>query len=336
MRFQAPLWFLALLPVVAAVGLAYWRMARGRYSPAMRVPWSRIWGARKGVTAISPRFWHVLGFAAAAALMIVALARPQLSFQKVKRTTEGIDIVLVLDMSASMRVEDFRDQNRMAVAKGVLQEFVKGRQSDRIGLVTFSGEPVTMAPPTLDYDLVLQQLEAAEIGDLKDGTAIGEGLALAVTRLNASKAKTKVIILVTDGDNNMGQIDPLTAGEMAKGYGIKVYSIAIGQEGRVRMPFVQKDIFGRSYRTYQYYDSSINPDLLKKISAATGGKFYRVEGDEKAFRDVFKDIDRLEKTVYDTQEQVKYDERFVGWLQAGLLVLLTVWAASQTVLRVYP
>ncbi len=335
MRFRDPWFFLLLLPVAFACARAYARMLSGTYAATLKTPWLRLW-SQGGAGRIPPRFIALMGYAIAAALLIAGLARPQTSYQKVKHTTEGIDIMVVFDLSASMRVEDFRDNNRFDVAKTVIRDFIAGRQSDRIGIVVFSGEAVTLVPPTLDYNLVLQQLENVEIGDLKDGTAIGEGLALGVTRLSASKAKTKVVILVTDGDNNMGQIDPGTAGEMAKGFGIKVYSIAIGREGRVRMPFVQKDIFGRSFRTYRYYDSSINPKLLMQISEHTGGKFYRVEGDTQVFRDVFQEIDRLERTKVTSQEQVKYDEKFMAFVAVALAILAATFLLQNTILRVYP
>jgi Ca-activated chloride channel family protein len=335
MRFRDPWFFLLFIPLAWACARAYAKMLGGNYAAALKTPWSRLWGQGER-PSVPPRFVTLMGYAIAAALLVAALARPQTSYQKVKHTTEGIDIMVVLDLSASMRVEDFRDNNRLDVAKSVIRDFIAGRQSDRIGLVTFSGEAVTLAPPTLDYNLVLQQLDNVEIGELKDGTAIGEGLALGVTRLNTSKAKTKIIILVTDGDNNMGQIDPGTAGEMAKGFGIKVYSVAIGREGRVRMPFVQKDIFGRSFRTYQYYDSSINPALLKQISEHTGGKFYRVEGDTNAFRDVFREIDALERTKVTSQEQVKYDEKYMAFVAFALAILAATFLLQNTVLRVYP
>ncbi len=337
MTFKSPVLFVLLIPLLGAIYYAYRRISNGTYAPRVLAPWLSLWLPHVVKPQVpSPRFFTLLGYSMACALFIIAAARPQTSYQKIKRSTEGIDIMIVLDMSASMRVEDFRDNNRMDVAKSVIQDFIAGRVSDRIGLVTFSGEPITLAPPTLDYNLLLQQLDNAEIGELKDGTAIGEGLALAVTRLHSSKSKTKVIILITDGDNNMGQIDPLTAGEMAKGYGIKVYSVAIGTDGRVRMPFVQKDLFGRSYRTYQYYDSSINPELLRQISASTKGKFYRVTNDAKVFHDAFKDIDQLEKTIITTDQQVKYNENYMPFVIAGLLILSLAWVLSTTVLRVYP
>jgi Ca-activated chloride channel family protein len=245
-------------------------------------------------------------------------------------------MMVVLDTSASMRVEDFRDRNRMEVAKQTIKEFILGRQNDRIGFEAFSGEAVTLAPPTLDYEMIIEALENTEMGDLRDGTAIGDALATAVNRLKESRAKSRIIVLLTDGDSNVGQIDPLTAGELAKGYGIKVYSIAIGKDGRQSIPFIQKDIFGRSVKTYQTFESSINPELLKKVSAMTDGKFYRVQDDVKVLRDVFRDIDQLEKNKFETKELTKYEEHFEPLIWAALLLLFATLMLQVTWLRVSP
>lgn len=359
-------WFLGLVILATAV-LLFWisrRMQAGKFYPALLVSSKRLFSpskvekktVRPNRTPLTKRSksqalqklkmipWEKLplrwiflvSYSVALLLFGLSLARPQRSFSKIQRSVEGIDILIVLDMSASMRVEDFRDTNRMDIAKTVIREFIEGRQTDRIGLVAFSGEPVSLAPPTLDYTLVLEQLRNIEIGDLKDGTAIGDGLSLGVTRLAKSTSKSKVIILITDGDNNMGQVDPLTAGELAKGFGIKVYSIAIGREGRVRMPFLQRDILGRTYKTYQYYDSSINPELLRQISAATGGRFYRVQDDPETFRGVFSEIDQLERTEIKSTQQVRYEERYQVFLFMGMVVLLLTFLSQETFLRVYP
>lgn len=257
-----------------------------------------------------------LGFA----LLVVALARPQTSFRQTERTVSGIDIVMVLDLSASMNIEDLGDRSRFDIAKETMENFIKGRQNDRIGFVAFSGEPITLAPPTLDYGLVLKSLREARIGVLRDGTAIGDGLSLAVSRLRDSKAKSRVIVLLTDGDNNVGRVDPGTAGELALGYGIRVYTIAIGREGRVKMPIRQKGIFGNTITTYQWFDNALNPELLEQIAKNTGGRFYRVT-DESALMSVFTEIDRLERTEVKSTERVRYDEEFEKPLKLGLLVL---------------
>ncbi|MBI3542252.1 MAG: VWA domain-containing protein [Deltaproteobacteria bacterium] len=338
MKFRQPLFLLAMLPVVALVVRAYVDMIRGRFSGHVAIPWRRLWGFHEEDTtnAIPPRFWPVLFYAISAALFVLALARPQMSYQKVKRNVEGIDIMIVLDLSASMRIEDFRDQNRIDTAKQILRGFIEGRPNDRIGFQGFSGEAVTLVPPTLDHTLVLQALKNIDIGDLKDGTAIGDALATGVARLKESTNKSKILVLVTDGDSNVGSVDPLTGGELAKGYGIRVYSVAIGRDGRVAMPFVQKDVFGRQVKTYQYFDSSINPELLRQISSVTGGKFYRVQDDVKIFHDVFTDIDQLERSKIETTEQVKYEERFMKFVMFGIFAFVVAFTLQHAVMRVYP
>ncbi len=336
MKFKNPALLILLFPVAIALVKAWWEMSGRKSSPRIIAPWKKVWAQRSGAIPIPPRFFHTVGYSVAAVLLILGLARPQTSYNKIKRNVEGIDIMVVLDLSASMRIEDFRDANRFEVAKQILKEFIAGRTSDKIGFEVFSGEAITMVPPTLDYTLVQEALKNSEIGDLKDGTAIGDALATAVGRLKESTAKSKVIVLLTDGDSNVGQVDPLTAGEMARGYGLKVYSVAIGRDGRVAMPFVQKDVFGRQVKTYQYFDSSINPSLLQTISNTTGGKFFRVQDDVNVLREVFKEIDQLERRKVETTEQVKYNEHFMWFVQMGLLCMLLTFMAQQTVLRVYP
>lgn len=253
--------------------------------------------------------------------LIFALARPQRGYQQNERIVSGVDIQLILDVSPSMNIEDLAERSRIDVAKDTIESFVKGRQNDRIGLVVFSGEPLTMAPPTLDYGLLLRALRQASTSVLRDGTAIGDGLALGVSHLRASKAKSRVIILLTDGDNNLGQVDPTTAGELAAGYGIRTYTIAIGREGRVKMPIRHKGAFGNTVTTYQWMENVLNPELLQRIAKTTQAKFYRVT-DEKALDSVFKEIDQLEKSEVKSREKVKYEEFFQVPLKIGMLLLL--------------
>ena len=254
------------------------------------------------------------------ALFIIALARPQASFKETERTVSGIDIMMVLDVSASMNTEDMGDRSRIDIAKDVMENFVKGRQNDRIGFLIFSGEPLTLAPPTLDYGLLMNAIHGVDLGRLKDGTAIGDGLAVAINRLRDSKAKSRVIILLTDGDNNLGQVDPATSGELAAGYGIRVYTIAIGREGRVKVPIKHQGPFGKIITTYQWMENTLNPQLLKEIAQSSHGKFYRVE-EEGNLQDVFKEIDKLEKTEVKSTEKVRYEERFDKPLKFGMLAL---------------
>ena len=253
--------------------------------------------------------------------VILALARPQTSFKQIDRTVAGIDIMMLLDVSASMNIEDLAERARIEVAKSTMEGFIQGRQNDRIGFVMFSGEPLTLAPPTLDYGLVLRALHQASIGVLRDGTAIGDGLSLAISHLRSSRAKSRVIILLTDGDNNVGQVDPATAGELAAGYGIRVYTIAIGREGRVKMPIRQRGPMGNTVTAYQWFDNALNPELLQQIAKNTQGKFYRVT-DATALGSVFKEIDQLEKNEVKSHEKVRYDEWFQWPLKLGLLLLV--------------
>jgi Ca-activated chloride channel homolog len=267
--------------------------------------------------------------------MILALARPQESHRQTQRLVSGIDLMMVLDLSASMNIEDLAEESRMATAKRTMENFIKHRTDDRIGFLVFSGEALTLVPPTLDYGLLLGALRKSDTGQLKDGTAIGDGLATAVNRLKGSKAKSRVIVLLTDGENNVGQIDPLTAGDLASGYGIKVYTIAIGKEGRVRMPIRRKGMLGETVTTYQWFDNQLNPDLLKKISASTDGKFYRVE-DKAALEEVFSDINRLEKSEIKANEKIRYDEVFGKPLLAALLILALERLLARLWWRVLP
>ncbi len=283
----------------------------------------------------NPLKWLFLIKYVGLAFVVLALARPQNSFKQTERTVSGIDIMMVMDVSASMNIEDLADRSRFDVAKDTMDSFVRGRQNDRIGFLVFSGEPLTLAPPTLDYGLVQKAIRDAEIGVLKDGTGIGDGLSLAVNRLRNSRAKSRVIILLTDGDNNVGQVDPATAGELAAGYGIKVYTIAVGKEGRVRMPIRRQGVFGNPVTTYQWFDNALNPELLQQIAKLTDGRFYRVE-DESTLDRVFKEIDSLEKTEVKSNEKTRYEDIFQKPLRIGVILLMLEKLLSLGLWRVVP
>ncbi len=304
------LFFLILIPLFHRWWVKQNKPARVRYS----IPIPKKISSQSPVKILFLLKYFGIG------LLIFAVARPQSSFRQMQRNTSGIDIMMLLDVSASMNIEDLAERSRIEVAKDTMESFIKGRQNDRIGFVMFSGEALSMAPPTLDYGLLLRALHQANIGILKDGTAIGDGLALAVSHLKSSRAKSRVIILLTDGDNNLGQIDPATAGELAVGYGIRVYAIAIGREGRVKMPIRHKGLFGNSVTTYQWFDNALNPELLQQISKITQGKFYRVT-DESTLASVFQEIDQLEKSDIKTNEKVRYEEAFQWPLKLGALFL---------------
>lgn len=221
------------------------------------------------------------------ALIIIALARPQKTNEKVDQWTEGIDIMLVIDISESMKIEDFKP-NRLEAAKAVAQDFVKGRFQDRIGLVIFSGDAYSLAPLTTDYELLFTYIDDISFDKIENrGTAIGSALAVATNRLRESEAKSKVVILLSDGDNTAGNIDPITAAELAYAYDIKIYSVAIGKEGKVPMG---KDFFGRT----NYIDNTLDETTLRRIAEIGEGKFFRAS-DNAALLEVFETIDQYEK-----------------------------------------
>jgi Ca-activated chloride channel family protein len=250
-----------------------------------------------------------------------ALARPQDGFDSRIRHAEGIDILLSLDTSASMNIEDLGDRARIDIAKETMEKFIEGRGQDRIGIVTFSGEALTVVPPTLDYGLVLTQLRAIQSGVLRDGTAIGDGLALSVQRLRKSSARSRVIVLLTDGESNIGQVDPLTAGELAAGYQMRVYTIAIGKEGRVKVPIKRRGVLGEMLTSYQWMDNALNTELLEKIADRTGAKFFRVTEGE-ALKKVFAEIDRLERTPNPSTEKIRWEESFRRWALLALALMV--------------
>ena len=315
MRFATPwiLWLLLLIPIC----FYFWKKAAKQPKIRVPIPLSTSIGVSISTSLLSSLLKSV-----ALVFLIVALARPQSISKSQDRTASGIDIMMVLDVSLSMLIQDMGNKSRMDIAKEVFRTFIEGRNSDRIGFLIFSGNPLTLAPPTLDYGLLLSELEPIVPGahGLADGTAIGDGLALAVNRLKKSSAKSRVIILLTDGDNNVGRIDPLTAGDLALGYGVKVYSIAIGTEGRVRQPFPQQTPLGVVYQ-YAWVENRLNPSLLMQISEKTNGKFYRVM-EEKALHDVFKSIDKLEKSEIITKDKVRYQEEFSIPLLMGIFLLI--------------
>ncbi|MBC7385935.1 MAG: VWA domain-containing protein [Cryobacterium sp.] len=327
MRFAYPylLLFILLLPIL----YRYWR---ARSLPA-RVHFSL--SIPKEIRRIDPTRILLWIRYAAVVLLIIAFARPQESHRQTQRQVSGIDIMMVMDISASMNIEDMTEESRIDTAKRTMENFVKRRNDDRIGFLIFSGEPLTLVPPTLDYGLLLRELRRVETGMLRDGTAIGDGLSVAVNRLRNSKAKSRVVILLTDGENNVGQVDPLTAGDLAAGYGIKVYTIAIGKEGRVRMPIRRKGIMGDVVTSYQWFDNQLNPELLQQIAKATDAKFYRVE-DAASLENVFQDINRLEKSEIKVNEQIKFDEMFLKPLLLAIALLILERLLARFWWRVLP
>ena len=250
-------------------------------------------------------------------LLIVAFAEPQRRFHEEEVLTEGIDIMLALDVSGSMRTEDFRPKNRLVVAKDVVGQFVRGRRNDLIGLVAFAANAYTRTPLTLDYGVLLDLLDRTEFATREeDGTAIGMGLATAVARLKDAKGKSKVVILLTDGRNNRGQIDPLTSARLAQALGIKVYSIGVGREGEAPYP-IDDPLMGRRYIMVS---ADIDEDTLKEIASATGGQYFRAT-DAGSLKRIFEHIDRMERTEIRVRGYTRQSEQFALFLYPGALLI---------------
>ena len=258
-------------------------------------------------------------------LIILSVSRPQKSNERIERWSEGIDIMLVIDISESMQIEDFTP-NRLESAKSVAKDFINGRFQDRIGLVVFSGESYSRCPLTTDYILLNKYIEEITFDLISTrGTAIGSAIAIATNRMRESKSKTKILILLSDGDNTAGNIDPLTASEIAKAYGIKIYSIAIGKNGKV--PF-GKDYFGRP----RYVENSLDEKNLRDIAKTTEGKFYRAS-DNKSLENIFKEIDTFEKSEIKENRYKNTIDYYQYYLLWGIILFLTYLLLKSTYLN---
>ncbi|MBC8002932.1 MAG: VWA domain-containing protein [Opitutaceae bacterium] len=272
----------------------------------------------------------------ALALFIVALAQPRLIKGETRVKSSGIDIVVALDLSGSMRSEDFELEkkrvNRLTVAKDTLKKFVIKRDADRIGLVVFSSQAFMASPLTLDHDFLLQNIDRIDFGVIEENrTAIGAGLSTSLNRLREQPAKSKIVILMTDGQDNVGKVPPLTAAEAAQALGVKVYTIGVGIRGNAPMPYT--DVFGQ--KRYQMVPVDIDEETLTKIAQKTGGKYFRADNSE-ALGKIYAEIDRLEKTDVEARKFRQYDELFKWFILAGTGFLLLEIVLSQTVWRKLP
>lgn len=327
-RFEDPQFLILLLalPALVYVHVRRRRLRSGaiRYSDVELLKQSDVRGTgrrREGLFVL-----RLLGLAA----LIVAFARPQTGVTNETVNAEGIDILLAIDVSSSMLAEDL-EPNRLEAAKAVASEFVGGRTNDRIGLVVFAGDAFTQVPLTLDYSVVTELLGQMEVGMIDDGTAVGMGLATAVKRLQASDAASQVIVLLTDGRNNTGEIGPVTAGQMAQALGVRVYTIGAGGEGLARIPIDN----GRGGRRYANVEVDIDEESLTEIALTTGGQYFRATDSESLGR-IYEEIDALETTEVEVQNFTSYGELFHYPLWAGLLLLLLEVGLGQTVLRKLP
>ncbi len=264
-------------------------------------------------------------------LFILALARPQILNVYSVENKKGIDILVSLDISGSMAAIDFKPKNRLEVAKDVIGNFIEKRNNDRIGLVVFAGACYTRCPLTIDYDLLRQFLQETKIGELEDGTAIGMALATSVNRIKNSRSSTKIIILLTDGVNNRGEIDPRDAAKIAKDFNIRVYTIGVGTRGRAAYPVT--DSYGRTQHVMM--DVEIDEKLLQEIANNTGGLYFRAT-DKDSLQQIFTEIDRWEKTEITSKKYHEAKDIFLYFILAGLAILLLAEFSKRTVLRTLP
>lgn len=269
-------------------------------------------------------------------LMIVALVRPQRVLRLSSNDRFGIDIVVALDASGSMAAEDFRPRNRFSVAKSLIGDFISRRADDRIGIVTFGVRAATRVPITYDREIAQAILEKAQVGENGDGTAIGHAIATSVNRLRGSKSRSRIIILVTDGVNNAGSIDPLTAAALAAKYGIRIYTIGVGSRGPVPIPVKRQDPFtGEVVTTYQLVRADLDEETLGAIARTTGGEYFRAT-DAKTMGEILDRIDRLEKTRLSAPKTEHIDELYLRPLIASLVALALAWATGETIWRKVP
>jgi len=327
LEFAQPIW-LWLLPAVVA--LAVWRLVRDRGRGGLRYSSLDLAGGVRPTLRVRIRALPLLLRTLALALAIIALARPRERNTTRETFAEGVDIMMVLDTSTSMRAEDFRP-NRFEAARQVGSEFIRGRSSDRIGLVVFAAKAFTQAPLTLDYDFLQAMLNEVEVGVIEDGTAIGTALAMAVNRIKDTEAESKVVILLTDGQNNRGELSPETAAEVAKAMGVRVYTIGVGAYGEA--PFVIDHPFaGRQRRMVPV---EIDEKMLQSVAETTGGRYFRATNNQ-ALRDIYDEIGELEKTRIEERIYTDYTERYADFLLPGLLLLVLGVALDSTLLRRYP
>ena len=333
LRDPAVLWLLVLVPI--AIWLRARRERRG--DGALTVPTLAFVASARPTWRVRLRWvpfaLSLLGYAG----LVVALARPRLGLERTESWTEGVDIFIALDASGSMAAEDFKPKNRFSVAKACTRRFVEGRSGDRIGLLAFAGRSRTIAPLTTDRALVLDRVDSLKLGDQGDGTAIGMALGNALARLRPSKARSKVIVLVTDGGNNAGEIDPDTAASIAKALGVRVYTIGVGTaEGPVEIPVPIKDPeTGRVVERRVTVNVDVDEKLLARIADATNGKFFRAT-DADALAQTFAAIDHLEKSEIKTTTYTRWREVFVNAAAPAAICLALSALLSAFVFPVTP
>jgi Ca-activated chloride channel family protein len=321
-------WYLAGLALIPV--LVVWYIIRGRTATShYRFPTLLAFARLKPTLRVRLRHLPFVFRMIVLAALVVGLARPQTTSRGENIYSEGIDIALLLDISGSMLAEDLQP-NRVEAAKEVAQNFIDGRKNDRIGLVIFSGQSFTQCPLTLDYRVLKNQLRQVKPGMVEDGTAIGLAIAQGVNRLKDSKTKSKVMILLTDGVNNRGEIDPITAAQIAQTFGIRIYAIGVGTQGEAPYPVMTP--FGKRY---QNVPADVDEKALQQIADITGGQYFRATNN-RTLKQVYAEIDRLEKSRIEVKAYRSYTELFYGWAFAGFIALLLEFSLSGSVLRKLP
>ena len=319
------LYFLLLIPV-----MIFWYWKRGKNNtPDLTYSSLKIFKGLKPTLKERLRILPILFRSIALALLIVALARPQTFSTGEDVYTEGIDIAVLLDISGSMLAEDLKP-NRLEAAKDEIDQFIEGRTSDKIGLVVFASQSFTQCPMTIDYSVLRNLLGDIESGMIEDGTAIGTAIANGVNRLKDSEAKSKVIILLTDGVNNSGEIDPITAAQIAQKFGIRIYTIGVGSQGEAPYPF--QTPFGIRY---QNVPVEIDEATLQQVAEITSGEYFRADNNQK-LEEIYEQIDALERTKIEVTSYRQAKELFYGWIGFGLILLLLEVAVNNFYLKKLP
>ena len=328
MRFAEPWYLLLFLPFLAAFWLARrtpaWRDPELGVSTLAAVPPTA--GVRARAARVMPGLRPL-----AVALLLLAAARPQGGREMREVVSQGIDIMLAIDLSGSMRSEDFHPKNRLYVAKQVAKDFVRGRQQDRIGLVTFAGQSELISPLTLDYDGLAALIDGLDFGQLPDGTAVGAAIAQSAERLHRAPGKSKVLILLTDGINNAGAVDPITAAALAKAVGVRIYAIGAGTQGAAPFP-VDDPLIGRHY---VWVESEVDEGTLQAVAKETGGRYFRATSAE-LLAQVYREIGALEPSRVETRSYTRWAEMGPLALGLGLGLLGLELLLGSTILRRYP
>jgi Ca-activated chloride channel family protein len=322
--------FLAGLLLIA--GMVFFHVRKRRFKSAT-IKYSDVRIVKRAARTRRQKYRLMLPVlrAAAIALFVVAFARPRSGTEIREVSSEGIDIMIALDVSSSMQAEDFKPHNRLYVAKEEIKKFINRRLNDRIGLVVFARNSFTQCPLTVDYGVLLNFMDKVDFGLIEDGTAIGMAIANGVNRLRESKAKSKIMVLLTDGDNNAGEIDPLTAANLASAFDIKIYTIAAGKPGNAMYP-VNDPLLGKRY---VYRPTNVDEETLKEIAARTGGEYFRARSSDE-LEEIYGIIDQMEKTEVKVSAHIQYRELFHYFVYGGLILLVLEVILANTYFRKLP